>query len=214
MKLIFHVIYLLALALLISCNQTLHDVDGNTYDKVRIGEQIWMTENLKVTHFRNGDEIPWARTTEDWVTLGKQGKPAWCYPDGNEEYNSRHGKLYNWYAISDPRGIAPAGWHITSDDEWTAMIDLLGGSIRSALILRIDNSLDDKTSKASFNGMPAGCRNGNGTFYGSGSFAYWWSSTSNDSTTAWMRILNYPKCDIVFIANNKIYGASVRCIKD
>ncbi|HLO60275.1 MAG TPA: fibrobacter succinogenes major paralogous domain-containing protein [Bacteroidales bacterium] len=199
---------------LLSCSHTIKDSDGNSYEKLKIGNQIWMAENLRVLHFRNGDDIPFARTDEEWVNFGMQGKPAWCYPDGNDKNADKQGLLYNWYAVTDPRGLAPKGWHVTTDDEWTAMINLLGGSVKSAMILRIDNRLDKENKVGSFNGLPSGCRNRSGVFYGSGSFGYWWSSTSNDEISAWLRVLNYPKCDINFMTYEKIYGASVRCIKN
>jgi uncharacterized protein (TIGR02145 family) len=215
MKNLFFSFYCLtAVLFLFSCGHTVKDSDGNSYRKLRIGKQMWMAENLRVSHFRNGDEIQFAGTNEEWVNYGKQRKPAWCYPDGNEKNADKQGLLYNWYVVTDPRGIAPKGWHVTTDDEWTAMINLLGGGVKAAMILRIDNRLDKEDKGASFNGLPSGCRNRSGALYGSGSFGYWWSSSPYDSASAWLRVLNYPKCDINFMTYENIYGASVRCIKD
>src|SRR5690349_7105350 len=85
------------------------------YPSVKIGNQVWMLENLDVDHFRNGDEIPHASSVEAWVEAGKQGKPAWCYYDNKEENGTRYGKLYNWFAAADPRGLAPEGWRVATD---------------------------------------------------------------------------------------------------
>ena len=97
------------------------DIDGNVYKTVRIGDQIWMAENLNVSHFRNGDVITQAESREEWVQAASEGKPAWCYYDNNPENGNKYGKLYNWFAIVDPRGISPEGWHISSDNEWTTL---------------------------------------------------------------------------------------------
>ena len=95
---------------------------------VKIGNQIWMTQNLKVAHFRNGDSVPYAKTAEEWEKAGKEQKPAWCYYNNDPANDSKYGKLYNWYAVNDPRGLAPAGWHIPSDVEWKQLTDFIGGN--------------------------------------------------------------------------------------
>jgi uncharacterized protein (TIGR02145 family) len=89
------------------------------YPSVKIGTQTWMTENLNVTHFRNGDSIPEAKTDEEWKTASDNKQPAWCYYNNDTANGKKYGKLYNWYAVNDLRGLAPVGWHISSDDEWT-----------------------------------------------------------------------------------------------
>lgn len=100
--------------------------DGKVYKTVVIGSQTWMAENLNVSTFRNGDPIPEARTNEEWEKAGKEGKPAWCYYDNDPKNGSKYGKLYNWYAVNDPRGLAPKGWYIPSHDEWTTLENYLG----------------------------------------------------------------------------------------
>jgi hypothetical protein len=85
-----------------------------------------MAENLNVSTFRNGDPIPEAKTDEEWKKAGKEGKPAWCYYENDPKNGAKYGKLYNWYAVNDPRGLAPAGWHVPSDAEWTTLGDQLG----------------------------------------------------------------------------------------
>jgi uncharacterized protein (TIGR02145 family) len=135
---------------------------------------------------------------------------------GNDpESGVKYGKLYNWYAAADQRGLAPEGWHMASDEEWTKMTDYLGGGILAALKMRTTGlEKTDRGIGEGFSGLPGGCRNSYGNFYGKDSFAYWWSATGINSTDAWMRVLNYVKCDLNNRNFNKIYGSSVRCIKN
>jgi uncharacterized protein (TIGR02145 family) len=100
--------------------------DGKVYKTVVIGNQTWMAENLNVSTFRNGDSIPEAKTNEEWEKAGEEGKPAWCYYENDTSNGRIYGKLYNWYAVNDPRGLAPVGYHIPSDDEWRIIDDYLG----------------------------------------------------------------------------------------
>ena len=93
---------------------------------VTIGTQVWMTKNLDVAKFRNGDPIPEAKTNEEWVKAGVNKQPAWCNYDNNPANGSKYGKLYNWYAVNDPRGLAPEGYHVPTDAEWTKLENLLG----------------------------------------------------------------------------------------
>ena len=95
---------------------------------VTIGTQVWMTENLNVDKFRNGDVIPHAKTVEEWLTAGDNQQPAWCYYKNDSANSAKYGKLYNWYAVNDSRGLAPQGWHVASDAEWTKLTDYLGGA--------------------------------------------------------------------------------------
>ena len=94
---------------------------------VTIGTQVWMTKNLDVATFRNGDPIPQAKTNEEWKKAGENQQPAWCYYDNDPANGAKYGKLYNWYAVNDSRGLAPVGYHIPSDAEWTKLTDFLGG---------------------------------------------------------------------------------------
>jgi uncharacterized protein (TIGR02145 family) len=94
---------------------------------ITIGTQVWMTKNLDVATFRNGDPIPQAKTNEEWIKAGENQQPAWCYYDNAPANGAKYGKLYNWYAVNDSRGLAPVGYHIPSDAEWTKLTDFLGG---------------------------------------------------------------------------------------
>ena len=96
---------------------------------VTIGTQVWMTKNLDVSTFRNGDPIPEAKTDEEWKKAGENKQPAWCYYNNYPANGAKYGKLYNWYAVNDSRGLAPIGYHIPSDAEWTKLTDFLGGEV-------------------------------------------------------------------------------------
>jgi uncharacterized protein (TIGR02145 family) len=110
-----------------STNNIAKDADGKVYKSVIIGNQSWMAENLNTSKFRNGDPIPEAKTDEEWIKAAENKQPAWCYLDNNPE-NSKYGRLYNWYAVNDPRGLAPNGWHIPSEYEWEQLSRKTGGS--------------------------------------------------------------------------------------
>jgi len=94
---------------------------------VTIGTQTWSAKNLNVATFRNGDAIPQAKTDEEWEAAGANRQPAWCYYENNTANGTKYGKLYNWYAVNDYRGLAPAGWHVPTDEEWTVFSTFLGG---------------------------------------------------------------------------------------
>jgi len=96
------------------------------YKTVTIGTQVWMKENLNVSSFRNGDPIPEAKTDEEWKAAGDAKQPAWCYYDNDPNNGAKYGKLYNWYAVNDSRGLAPVGYHVPTDEEWSVLIGFLG----------------------------------------------------------------------------------------
>ena len=107
-------------------NTTNQVTQTGSFKSVKIGTQTWMAENLNVPTFRNGDLIPEAKTNEEWGKAEKEGKPAWCYYDNDPKNGAKYGKLYNWYAVNDSRGLAPDGWHICTYAEWSTLINHLG----------------------------------------------------------------------------------------
>jgi uncharacterized protein (TIGR02145 family) len=193
---------------------------GN-YNSVRIGNQVWMTENLNVDRFRNGDLIPEAKTEEEWKKAGENKQPAWCYYDNDPKNGEKYGKLYNWYAVNDPRGLAPKGWHIPSHAEWITLTDYLGGEEVAGGKMKSTsgwnsgwNENSNGTNSSGFSGLPGGERHYDGTFKRIGNFGSWWTSTENDRTTAWFHFMGY-FAGYVYRANDgKSNGFSVRCIKD
>ena len=195
------------------------DIDGNVYKTVVIGSQEWMAENLKVTRYRNGDTIPNVTDTT-WLTL-QTGAYCWYNNDTNDTaaYKSIYGALYNWYSIVDGRNIAPEGWHIPTDAEWTALTTFLGGdSIAGGKLKEIGtlhwyNPLAGTTNETGFTARPGGCLSNTDIFINLGDYGYWWTGTADSTSTAWFRGMYYNNS--VFRNNvSKISGFSVRCIKN
>ena len=179
--------------------------------EVIIGAQAWMAKNLEITTFRNGDTIPQAASDEAWRIAGENKQPAYCY--NGETY----GKLYNWYAVNDPRGLAPEGWHIPTDAEWTQLSDYLGGKGVSGKKMKSTSGWNNKgngTNESGFNGLPGGYRDGDGSFDHQGGYGYWWSASENVTDLAYYRLLAHNSDDLVRSSNDKEEGFSVRCLRD
>ena len=189
----------------------------NEITGVKIGNQIWMTQNLKVAHFRNGDSVPYAKTAEEWEKAGKEQKPAWCYYNNDPANDSKYGKLYNWFAVNDPRGLAPAGWHIPSDVEWKQLTDFLGGNEAAGKKLKSISGGElngNGTKDSGFNGLPGGYRYDYGFFNYGGLFAVWWASPVNYTSFAWLYYQAYNFGNAFRYFPTKAFGFSVRCIKN
>jgi uncharacterized protein (TIGR02145 family) len=195
------------------------------YESVRIGNQEWITRNLVVDRFRNGDLIPHIESKEEWEEAGENGQPAWCYFNNNPEYRKKYGKLYNWFAVNDSRGLAPKGWHIPSNEEWNILQDFLGDDEgykmksvegweeREDKDGKIQNGNGDNSS--GFNVLPGGNRSDSGSFLNIRDYALFWSATDLDYTSAWTRFLfDFSGNLYRFNGRNKSVGASVRCLRD
>jgi uncharacterized protein (TIGR02145 family) len=186
-------------------------------NSLKLGSQSWSVNNLNVTSFRNGDAIPEARTNEAWVNAGRDGKPAWCNFGNDKRYDQKCGKLYNWFAVNDPRGLAPEGWHVPSDTEWSVLIDFLGGDdVAGSKMKNTGGWLDvgNGTNTSGFSALPCGYRNYNGAFGFFLTDVYWWSSTADTSGKAWYRNIYYFNNIVTRNSDPKAVGFSVRCIKD
>lgn len=186
------------------------------FKSVKIGKQEWMTENLNTATFRNGDPIPEAKTNEEWLKAYRDSKPAWCYYNSDPENGNKYGKLYNWYAVNDPRGIAPAGWHVPSNDEWTELADYLGGYNSSGSKMKSTAGWEkgnNGNNSSGFTGLPGGFRRPNGTAMSIGQYGYWWSSSAYGAANAWDRVLYYNNTEIRS-NHHRATGCSVRCVKD
>jgi uncharacterized protein (TIGR02145 family) len=189
--------------------------------QVTIGKQVWMTENLNVDKFRNGDPIPEAKTDEEWEKAGINGQPVWCYYNNDRTNGVEYGKLYNWYAVNDPRGLAPEGLHVPSDEEWTTLDDFLGEGDVSTKMKSTSGWTDNEgesgngTNESGFSGLPGGGRYSDGTFSLIGMNGVWWSS-SEDAVPgdAWYRVLGYNHINLFRNSYSKADGWSVRCIMD
>jgi len=199
-------------SIIIEDSEPVSDIDGNVYKTIKIGEQVWMAENLNVSHFRNGDPIPEAKTTEEWIQAGIDNEPAWCYYNNDSENDNKYGKLYNWYAVNDPRGLALENWIIPDNKEWTKLIDYLGGSKEAGTGMKSAtgwNSKGNGDNSSRFNALPGGGRVYNGIFSDIGNAAVWWSSSEESAFTA------YGIClisDIVHGSFKKATGLSVRAL--
>jgi hypothetical protein len=196
-------------------------VGFSTAQTVTIGNQVWMTKNLNVDKFRNGDPILEVKTDEEWLKAGENKQPAWCYYNNDPANGEKYGKLYNWYAVNDPRGLAPIGYHIPSDDEWTTLVGVLGRDGKAGNEMKSKNGWSSEgngTNSSGFSGLPGGSRSsydGSGRFYGVGESGNWWSSTESRPTiNAWMTGLYSGSVGVGSSSVNQEEGNSVRCIKD
>lgn len=190
---------------------------ANQIKEVKIGNQIWMAQNLNVAIFRNGDSIPHLQKAEDWERAGKEQKPAWCYYNNDPANESRYGKLYNWYAVNDARGLAPAGWHIPSDMEWKQLTDQLGGNELAGNKLKSSQGWarhGNGTNESGFGGLPGGYRYDYGFFNYGELFAIWWASPVDYISFAWLYYQAYNFGNAFRYFPNKAFGFSVRCVKD
>jgi uncharacterized protein (TIGR02145 family) len=192
-------------------------IQSSKFNEIKIGSQVWMTENLNVARFRNGDLIPEAKTVDEWKKAGEEGKPAWCYYENNPANGEKYGKLYNWYAVNDPRGLAPEGWHIPSDKEWTTLIVYLGGEAVAGGKMKSTSGWNYKgngNNSSSFSGLPGGHCNRHGSFNYFGKNGYWWSATESLTDNAWDRVLHHGDDNAYRNYYYKSNGFSVRCLND
>lgn len=186
-------------------------------NEVTIGSQVWMTQNLNVDKFSNGDPIPEAKSDEEWRKSGENGEPAWSYYNNNPDNGDRYGKLYNWYAVNDPRGLAPEGWKIPSDEEWSLLADFLGGKSVAGTKMKSKSGWAEGgngNNESGFSGLPGGFRSVNAPFFSIGLYGHWWSSTELDTADALSRPLYYGSGYVFKGGGNKGAGFSVRCLRD
>jgi uncharacterized protein (TIGR02145 family) len=183
---------------------------------VRIGTQTWAAANLNVSTFRNGDSIPEAKTNKEWVAAGESGKPAWCYYNNDPANGKKYGKLYNWYAVNDPRGLAPAGWTLPGDADWANLAYYLGGPDVAGHKMKSTSGWSGGfigTNEAGFTGLPGGYRVENGIFLNLGSIGTWWSLTESKLSTAFDYYLIQSE-SLGRSSSPKQRGESVRCLRN
>jgi uncharacterized protein (TIGR02145 family) len=181
---------------------------------VKIGSQCWMQKNLDVSKYRNGDTIPEVTDPTEWANLTTG---AWCYYENDTANGPVYGKLYNWYAVNDPRGLAPIDWHIPSDAEWTKLTDFLGGEDIAGVKMKVMTGWStniDATNSSGFTGIPGGNREYTGPFENVGYNGGWWSATEYNDKNAYYRGLYHNGGTLHQNIPNKIYGYSVRCLLD
>jgi uncharacterized protein (TIGR02145 family) len=206
---------------------TLTDIDNNIYKTIKIGDQWWMTENLKTTRFRDGSAISDMQYAADWVS----GNPGYCVYDDNQ---NAPGLLYNFNVVSDSRNIAPDGWHIPTDDDWKELEKYLGmpandagnrnwrgsdtGDKLKAKGTTAWTAFEDiwPTNESGFNALAGSCRLFDGKWGSPGLFAtgFWWTASERNSGEAWYRYLDYKNHGVYRNYTLKNYGFSIRCVKN
>ncbi len=206
---------------------TVTDIDGNTYQTVLIGEQVWMAENLRTSNYANGDPILQVTDSIAWIQLDSG---AWSNFDNNSDLDTLYGKLYNWYAVADSE-LCPQGWHVPTDAEWQQLEAALGmpagelgllsyrggaqnvgGKIKVTTLWNTPNA--GATNEIGFSGLPGGLRWNSGDFSTLGDNGHWWSISESSAASAWSRGLSYVNAGIVRSNPDKKSGVSVRCVRD
>ena len=201
---------------------TLHDIDGNIYKTILIGNAKWMAENLSVARFRNGVSIPQVSDSVQWKHMYKKlgRKYAWCYYNNNKTNNISHGKLYNWYAVADSNGICPTGWHVANDADWSNLSSLLNKELAeekkmlSSKNESVTNPVPIGKNSTGFISVFSGVRRDDGVFTDKERSSSWWRI---DGACQVLESKNRTLGAMVFHRfsdKDKMYGFSVRCVKD
>ena len=197
-------------------------------DTVIIQDQVWMVENLNVVRFRNGDPIPEAKSNEEWKNAAANKQPAWCFYNNDSILGTKTGKLYNYYAIEDPRGLAPYGWHVATDIEWTMLVDYFGGQNKAGEQLKSKRGWYGRNGSnlSGFDARSGGWRDEDGKFTGYGTDGRWWilktrglAYRSLNHKDGYVNYSDYHKGypsenDILSEVVDGGNGFSIRCIKD
>jgi uncharacterized protein (TIGR02145 family) len=178
-----------------------------------------MAENLRVTHFRNGDAIPRVNDNDEWMNLNAG---AYCVFDYDERNAAVYGYLYNWYAVDDERNVTPEGWHVPTDEEWQALVDYLGvqspvgGQLKEAGTAHWSPPNTGATNRSGLSVLPAGFHGsyGAGEFHDLGEGAFFWSATEFDAGNAWLRYTTYNSSELTREMHSKRHGFSVRLVRD
>jgi len=196
---------------------TMTDQEGNVYKTIQIGNQVWMAENLRTTKYRNGSLIP---NILDDITWDNTTKGAYCHYENNDSIADVYGHLYNWYAVTDSRGLAPSGWHIPTESEWEKLAVFLGGEQTAGNKLKEKGTVHwtfpnlDATNESGFIALPCGARGEVGQYCFLGTAGYWWSSDPTNNRTAFLHGMTNHSAQFLKYTYNKEYGFSIRCLKD
>ncbi|MCD4768754.1 MAG: T9SS type A sorting domain-containing protein [Bacteroidales bacterium] len=225
-----NLLFITSLLLIISVAsaQTVTDIDGNEYNIVNFGSQAWMKENLRVTHYQNGDLIPNITNQTAWGSLMTGGR---CYYDNDSALNSQdYGALYNWWAVIDNRNICPEGWHVPTDYEWHTLIKTIdpnaqfilgtesytaGGEMKEADTAHWHNPNVGATNNSGFTALPGGSRDAwTYGYLGIGEICYFWSSSPAFMGDPWYRSLYREDPYVARWGRKEYFGQSVRCVRD
>ena len=199
--------------------ETITDIDGNVYHIVTIGTQTWMVENLKTSKYRDGTSIPTVADNAAWAAL-KNG--AYCNYNNDASKAKKYGKLYNAYAITDSRNIAPDGWHVANDSDWITLTTFIGGDSIAGGKLKETGTAHwtspnvGATNEFIFTALPGGYREHNGEFGGIGNYSYFWSPATN-YRGAYIPCYRGIFHKYVYVYRFEVFwesGFSVRCVRD
>lgn len=191
--------------------------DGKIYKTAKIGSQIWILSNLDTDHFQNGDIIAEAKTPEEWINANNKGIPAWCYYENNPSNGMNYGKLYNWHAVEDPRGLAPQGYRIPTDQDWQILMGELGGESVAGYKMKATEGWSNSgngNNVSGFSALPGGDRNSKGWFLFQGYYGAWWSSSEEQPGNPIRYYLDYgPNCLYKYVGNDE-GGCALRVVKN
>jgi len=199
------------------------DIEGNVYPTVQIGDQVWMTENLKTTRLNDGTDLALIEEDTAWFNASLNNLPGYCwYLNDETTYGVTYGPLYNWYTVETGK-LCPEGWHVPSDAEWTQLTNFLGGAKVSGGMLK-ESGTDhwqspntSATNESGFTALPAGWREPRGYYDYLGLMGSWWSTdwTSNEfNSFGWVRLVSFENGETYRDGFAKNIGISVRCIRD
>ena len=192
------------------------DADGNVYTSVKIGDQVWMKENLKTTKYNNGADIPLVTDNTAWSGLST---PGYCWYNNDIGNKDVYGALYNWQAVNTGK-LCPDGWHVPTDEEWDVLVEyaggnsISGGKLKETGLAHWNDPNLDATDEYGFTAVGAGYRDITGPFQKLKIDTYWWSSTSHSEEDAWARYIFYYNAIVFRVTDDNNYGQSVRCLKD
>ena len=207
-------------------NTQIEDVDGHSYDELLLGKQVWLKENLNVSHFNNGDEIPEAESADAWSQAALNHQPAWCYPYPSSDNPDKYGKFYNWYAVNDKRGLAPKGWHIAHNNEWDILLNYLNdfnfndvGIHHAVYAMKGTFGWDfggNGGNESDFTALPGGSRTEFGWAAYMGRNADWWTGSDNQNNNDSAVFYEMRYIDNDWNSNDapKGKGFNVRCVKN
>lgn len=224
---VFNFLFLICFLFIVSCKKEVveapqefgcvQDIDGNNYMFTDIKGDYWMVENLTTSRFQNGDTIPQTTTEQEWEDAWLNEEPVWCYYNNDSLKGAQYGKIYNFYAIRDSRGIAPQGWHISTESEWYNLENSYGGEWNVGQYLKSENGWADNgngTNESYFNALPGGSIYSVLYFYGEYTRAWFWTSTFKSDYYNQAALL--PSINNLLNITEGGYddGMYVRCVKD
>ena len=206
-------------------NTKVTDIEGNMYGTVYIGNQVWMTENLRTTRLNDDTQIPNIIDNDEWISVSTS---AYCWYNNDKTFKPTYGALYNWFTINSGK-LCPAGWHVPSDTEFNSLEIALGMQADQSHVwgwrgtnhgFKMKNNTGwgengNGNNSSGFSAIPGGYRFGaDGTFVFQTTITYWWASTENDADRGWYRRLDSASDQVYRASTSKKGGKYVRCVKD